>query len=291
MARFLPDGRMHLRGFHYKLSSAGDVVGLQGKPYINDDACWLWMSDEASKAARWLAYVPFSRISDERNSPPLLYLPDDRARYARLFSGSLTGLEIPDLESALPHFQCQGATDKDQPFRIILFGEKSSLAEHLGPIAALVSGEMILPTGESSKTLIAEMCDRASADDRPTVVLYFSDFDPSGRQMAISVARTIQALKYLSYPGLKMELHAVALTLEQVTRLGLPETPLKEEEKRRDRWKAAMGREQTEIDALLALRPDDFREIALEAVAPFFDDTLAERTLGAERAWNLKRST
>ena len=48
------------------------------------------------------------------------------------------------------------------------------------------------------------------------MILYFSDFDPSGHQMAVSVARKIQAHVDLRFPDLKAELHHVALTLDQV---------------------------------------------------------------------------
>jgi hypothetical protein len=36
------------------------------------------------------------------------------------------------------------------------------------------------------------MAKRASEDGRPAVVFYFSDFDPSGHQMPISVARKLR---------------------------------------------------------------------------------------------------
>ena len=34
--------------------------------------CWKWLQDTAAKAARWLGYVPFERIIDNRNDPPLV---------------------------------------------------------------------------------------------------------------------------------------------------------------------------------------------------------------------------
>jgi hypothetical protein len=42
----------------------------------------------------------------------------------------------------------------------------------------------------------------------------------------------------------------LALTVEQVRNLGLPSTPLKDTERRADRWRQAFGVGQTEIDAL-----------------------------------------
>ena len=77
-----------------------------------------------------------------------------------------------------------------------------------------------------ARHLIAGMAKRAAADDRPAVVFYFSDFDPSGHQMSVSVSRKLQALCDLR-PGLQISLRPVALTLEQVRDLGLPSSPLK----------------------------------------------------------------
>jgi hypothetical protein len=46
-----------------------------------------------------------------------------------------------------------------------------------------------------------------------------------------------------------------------------------------------MRHEQTEIDALAALRPDELQRIALEALAPFYDFTLDERAAAVRDAW------
>ncbi len=78
VARFLPDGRaIHLRGLHYRIASAGDVVRPDGWTYINDAEAWMWLGD-ASQAARWLGLVPWHRIRDERNSAPIVHAKPDR---------------------------------------------------------------------------------------------------------------------------------------------------------------------------------------------------------------------
>ena len=53
--------------------------------------------------------------------------------------------------------------------------------------------------------MIAGMASRANEDDRPAVVLYFSDFDPGGHQMPISVSRKLQALRLWKYPTLDIQ--------------------------------------------------------------------------------------
>jgi hypothetical protein len=133
--------------------------------------------------------------------------------------------------------------------------------------------------------MVAEMADRIDADGRPAVVIYFADFDPSGWQMPISVSRKLQALKTQRYPDIEVEVHRAAVTLQQAEDYDLPSTPLKETEKRGTRWKQATGREQTELDALIALHPGTLQQIAREAVAPFYDATLTERCQQALDDW------
>jgi hypothetical protein len=69
--RFVPkDEQIHIRGLHYLISSPGDARKIDDTLYVNDEDCWDLVND-ASYAARWLAYVPFARISDARNEEAL----------------------------------------------------------------------------------------------------------------------------------------------------------------------------------------------------------------------------
>src|SRR5258707_4208448 len=109
-----------------------------------------------------------------------------------------------------------------------MIGEKSSVEPVLKPICMRIGAELLLPTGEISDTMIANLEQRAHNDGRPLVVLYFSDFDPSGYGMPINVSRKIQALIDLrGHYELEAQVHAVALTYNQVLELDLPSTPLK----------------------------------------------------------------
>jgi hypothetical protein len=285
--RLVPDGEsVHLRGLHYRLVAAADVIRPDnGKHYTNTDESWLWLTTKAAKAGRWLGYVPFERISDERNAPPEFFLSYCNT-WMRPELSRGASIEVPSLDRALPTFLSFGF-DVRQPYRIILIGEKTSLRDVLRPIAEMVGGELLLPTGEASDTMIAGIAERASETSRPSVVLYFSDFDPSGHQMPISVSRKLQALRDLRYPELAIQVHHTALTLDQVRQLGLPSTPLKETERRADCWRAIMQHEQTEIDALAALRPQELRSIALDAIKPFYDRTLERRAQTARDLWSV----
>ena len=51
-------------------------------------------------------------------------------------------------------------------------------------------------------SLAHQMASVAADDGRPMVVLYFSDCDPSGWQMPISLSRKLQAFKTALFEGL-----------------------------------------------------------------------------------------
>jgi hypothetical protein len=75
------------------------------------------------------------------------------------------------------------------------------------------------------------------------------------------------------------------LTPEQVRALDLPSSPLKPSERRADRWREAMGIEQTELDAALALRHDDFIAAIEQVIRLYVDETLARRVDEAAAGW------
>lgn len=274
----LRDRQIHTRGIHYALIGRPKPDGL---PYTNTEADWAWLSEDCAKAARWLGYVPFDRIIDARNTPPTVTEYSHPEPWPYISVG--LDVTIPDASDLQPHVGIQGFTGV-QPYKLVLFGEKSSLSEVLTPFAREHQADLYLMTGEISDTLLHRMATVAAADPRPMVVLTFSDADPAGWQMPISIARKLQAFKALGY-GFDFQVHRVALTPSQVRAYGLPSTPLKETEQRADRWRAAMHVDQTEIDALAQLRPGLLRELAEAAVAPFYDPTLTRRVNQAEREW------
>ena len=279
-AEKLGDRRIHLRGLHYM------VIGEpkpDGSIYTNTEADWLWLSGKAGKAARWLGYIPFEKITDERNTPPVVRVFEHPEPAASIAVGGVE-IEIPEELQPRPELEDFRAV---QPFKLVLFGEKTSLEDVLAPIAEARKADLYLPTGEASDTMIHRMAKVGAEDGRRMVVFYLSDCDPAGWQMAVSVSRKLQAAKALDFPDLEFEVRQVALTPDQVREYGLPSTPLKETERRAEAWKAAMGVEQTEIDALATLNPDLLRKIVLRATRPFFDPGLDDRVREARQEWEV----
>ncbi|MBQ0893695.1 hypothetical protein KBX37_11405 [Micromonospora sp. U56] len=203
----LGDRKIHLRGLHYM------VIGRpkpDGTAYTNTEQDWLWLSGDAGKAARWLGYIPFDQIVDQRNSDPVVRI-FKRPEQPRPYLHVGVHVDIPDvdyLDPAVSLFDFTGV----QPYKLVLVGEKSSLDDVLAPIASSYGADLYLPTGEPSDTMLYRMAKVGAEDGRPMVVLYFSDADPSGWQMPISVARKLQAFQTLLFPELQFTVHRVALT-------------------------------------------------------------------------------
>ncbi len=271
-------GQRHLRGLHYILIGQPKP---NGQPYTNTDADWKWLGGVA-KAARWLTYIPFDRIVDQRNDAPVIrkWMPPDPEPYVWMDFD----VTIPGIDDITPMPGITGFTE-NQPYHLVLVGEKSSLRPVLGAVADRYQADLYLPTGEISDTQLYMMAKSSVADGRPMVVFYFADCDPAGWQMPISLSRKLQALRAVEFDGLEFQVHRVGLTPDQVSEYGLPSTPLKDTERRADRWMQATGVEQTEIDALAALQPDLLERIADESIAPFYDHTLAERVRHAKYEW------
>jgi hypothetical protein len=100
-----------------------------GQAFINTETNWRWLKEDASKAARWLGYVPFYQIRDERNEPAELYGTDGaiiEPRGMRRLAASPGDMaaEVPALSEMLPTLSLKGGTSPRQPFRIALIGEK-----------------------------------------------------------------------------------------------------------------------------------------------------------------------
>jgi hypothetical protein len=269
------------RGLHYAIVMAGGRLKPDGTLYANTDKDWQWLQGDAIKAARWLNYIPFGQITDHRNDPPVIreFTPPKPGAYLS------TDIEVDIPGDITPELYPLGFRGT-QPYKLVIYGEKSSLEPVLGDLAAEYEADLYLPTGEISDTLLHRMAETGNRDGRPMVVFCFSDCDPAGWQMPISIARKLQAFKVALFPGLEFQVRRAALTPHQAVELGLPSTPLKpvEKEKRADRWRAAMGIEQTEIDALV-MRPDLLQQIARDALGAFFDATLSSRVASYRREW------
>lgn len=275
-------GRDHSRNLHY---GALGIDRPDGQTYISTDANWNWMK-QATKVARWLKYVPFDAIPDERNSEPVIRIRVGPS--ASLVPGGV------DLDYVLPmaELDLRGV----QPYRIALFGEKTGLEPVMGPLSDEFSTDLLLQAGDGSDNHLHQLATAADDDGRCLLLFTICDSDPAGWNMPIVLARKLQALRDLFFPSLTFKVFRIGLTPDQVkayTAAGdsLPSSPLKPSEKRADKWRRATGTEQTEINALMVPhRRADLDRMIRDALNPWFDASLADTAEALQDEWHERAS-
>ena len=166
------------------------------------------------------------------------------------------------------------------------FGEKSSIRGETEPLAIELGADLYLETGEQSATHVYHIAERAYHDGRDLVVLAVTDCDPAGYQMAVSIARKLQALIDLYFPK-STHRDPCRPTPAQVRQYRLPSSPLSPKELRRTRWRERMGVQQTEIDSLLTLHPGALTGMIRRALKSYYDPTLNSRVRRAEGTWRI----
>jgi hypothetical protein len=283
-ADLIGDREIHNRGAHY---IAIGTIRPDDRKYLNDESNYddiqVW-----SRLARWLDKIPFDQITDERNQAPVFQLAE--------WPDPVPAVEIGEFALEVPEHLMPRAVLDDfyglQQDRLAIYGEKTSLRPVLEPLSHEYQADLLLPTGNSSDTMIYKLAEVAAEDGRRLLVFYFADADMSGYNMAVEVQRKLQALKTGWFPHLEFEVRAVALTPAQVREYDLPSEPFKKDpktgqyrDKRAIKWQMVWGVEQTEIDSIATPRPDLLEEVARSANDPHFDVTLARRVREAEAAW------
>jgi hypothetical protein len=276
-----PGRRIHVRGVFYACVSSATL------DFANNATNEKWLSD-AARYARWLGYVDFERLVDNKNDEPVVRpAPPPAAPRSRVVSYDL---EIEDLDAD----DLGVGTDLEgfaarQPYRLAIFGEKTSLEDVLGPLAEEYGTDLYLSGGQISDTHLHRIAKDAADDGRPLVLFTFSDCDPAGYwDMPTSIGRKLRALRDLKFQSLRFTAVHAGLSPDQTRELRLPSSPLKEGEKRGEDWLALYGLEQTEIDALATLRPDTLEQLAREVFAPYYDATLKARVEAAREVWQAR---
>jgi hypothetical protein len=270
--------RIHQRGLHYRF--VGRVNGPDGLPYANTNENWQLIQD-AIAAARWKGLIPFSgAIIDGRNSAADILVPANAPPALTLTVGEVT-IELP--EELTPRYVASGRFVV-QPWQQIVIGEKQILQDDLAPLCYHYAATLWLPTGEASAQGLYDLLEAAAADGRRVAIHDVSDADPAGYQMSTSIARKVQALVDGWFPDLEVRVYHAALTPDQATRWDLPDSPLKETERRGDRWTAEFGRAQTELDAALEERRADFLAVIQAHLAEHFSDDIEWQNRKARRA-------
>lgn len=92
-----------------------------GAIYRNTESDWIWLA-HALKSARWLGYVPFERITDQRNAEPKPYREREEAVELSRFANAgvqVSAIEPPDVYFNKPHPFLSGFSVR-QPYAITI---------------------------------------------------------------------------------------------------------------------------------------------------------------------------
>jgi hypothetical protein len=162
------------------------MIKPDSMPYTNTQEDYEWLSIAVTQA-RWQGVIPFEAFSDNRADPPSIYRPEIKT--ALNYGWVSSGLDI-DLSSddVLPSVYLDLQAPK-QRYLLAIFGEKSSLGSELRPVAMRYGADLYLATGELSVRQAYLMARDAAKDGRELVLFTVADFDPSGHQMTVSIAR------------------------------------------------------------------------------------------------------
>jgi hypothetical protein len=160
-----------------------------------------------------------------------------------------------------------------QPHALYLGVEKAGLVEQLSAWFGEPLGIPIVATrGYASQTLIQAVTGEIYDDDRPAVLLYAGDFDPTGEDIDRDFVKRTGAFD---------EVLRIALSAEQVDAYRLPPIMGKKSSSRAAAFVARHGRlMQVELDAL---DPDDLRALYATAIADYRDEGALQAALAQEQ--------
>lgn len=132
-----------------------------------------------------------------------------------------------------------------QPRYVVCWVEKDALSGIFEDITEEYGITLVVGRGYNSHSIKAEMAARFRLIEKPIIILYFGDFDPSGE----NIHQNLQE----SFPrdfGISLEIEKVALTFEDIERYQLPRNPAKKTDTRAKAFIEKHGDISVELDAL-----------------------------------------
>ena len=265
---------VHIRRIHYRaVSQEQPILMPDGKAYENTVRCWQFIT-AASKYARWLKLVDPAKFDDRRNGKPEIFADQNRFQPGvEVYAYGSMSFDLPDLPD-LPEYSLTGF-HPEQRYHVEIWCEKSTMNDILIPLCKRYGLNLVTGMGELSLTACLWLVERVKELNKPTRILYLSDFDPAGLSMPVAVSRKIEKF-ILDYgtPDMDIKLLPVVLSHDQCKKYQLPRTPLKETELRAGKFQARFGEGATELDALEAVVPGELDRLLTETIRRYRDTEL-----------------
>ena len=265
------------------VSSTTPIRKPDGRAYQNTEGDWKLLAT-ASLSARYLDLVPFDGLVDRRNDEPMIFAqnldadPDQEIEVSCEVACEepvVDEIDIPDMPT-LP-FLSLDADNPVQKYIVEVWIEKSTQNDWLVPLCRRRGVNLVVGTGEQSETRSRELALRAARYGAPIRIIYLADFDPGGRSMPKAVARKVEFTIAKFNLDVDLQLIPLALTPDQCREYRLPRTPIKETERRKDKFESIFGVGATELDALEALHPGELARLLNAELDNWLDASLTRR--------------
>lgn len=160
---------------------------------------------------------------------------------------------------------------KNQDMSLYLGCEKHGIIEQLKEWFGEYGIPVVSLGGYSSQTYVDEVVEDIEDQDRPAILIYAGDFDPSGKDILRDFKGRV---------NLFTEVERIALNAEQIQQYDLPPQEGKATDPRASRFIAEHGYLcQVELDAL---PPDVLRGLYAEAIQRYWDMSLFEAVMEDE---------
>jgi len=266
----------HLRRIHYRLVARGNVVRADGVLYENNENSWSYLNN-ASRFARYLGLTDPEDLVDRRNPAPHIYMspslglgpewsyevdtnPLDR------ISTHLGNNHLPPVEVDTEVFG-YAYEEALQPYHVEVWAEKTTMNDILVPLCSSLGANYVSGAGYQSITaMVSLLRGRVARLEKPTRVLYVSDYDKAGRNMPKQMARQMEFWieRYVSEYDIRVE--PIVMTQEQA-----------------EDYPPAPDTGAVELDAMEELSPGTLAQIVRENTAQFRDFDLARKVHASAR--------
>lgn len=171
---------------------------------------------------------------------------------------------------------------KDQPNEIIVMVEKDALSGVLYPVCRDQDIRFTANKGYASSSHLYDIgkhFDRANRKGKKAHVIYLGDHDPSGIDMTRDVWDRLEL-----FARCPVEVHRVALNMDQVEQYGPPENPAKLTDSRANGYIDKYGDSSWELDAL---EPSVLAALVNDIVDSLTDKTLREAIVNDQEKYKI----
>jgi hypothetical protein len=159
-----------------------------------------------------------------------------------------------------------------QEYSVYVGVEKAGIVNQLWSWFSKYHIPILALSGYSSQSFVDQVVEDVYAQDRPSVLIYAGDFDPSGEDIDRD---------FLARTGCWDEFHRIALSVEQVTQYNLPPAMGKSTDSRASAFMAKHGTlVQVELDAI---PPDILQRLYTDQVMEHWDMAAWESIVDIER--------